>query len=210
VASQQARIMIVEDEFLIAQELQDRLESLGYKVTMVVESGEEALAVAKEDPPQVVIMDIRLQGAMNGIETASVLRNELGIPSIYVTAYAEDGMLDGAAKTDHSGYLIKPYRDKELQAAVEAALFKSSLEQERRELVESLRNSLAEGKRLAGILAICSECKKIRNEKGAWQDIERYVREHSQATFSHSLCPDCVKKLYPDLWEKLRDEGHLD
>jgi len=155
-------------------------------------------------------MDIRLQGEMDGIETATVLREQLGIPSIYVTAYADDSMLDGAAKTEHSGYLIKPYRDKELQAAIEAALFKGGMERQRRELIESLRNSLAEGKRLAGILAICSECKKIRNEANAWQPIERYVREHSQATFSHSLCPDCVKKLYPDLWEKLRDEGHLE
>lgn len=208
--NRQARIMIVEDEFLIAQELQERLESLGYKVTAVVDSGEEALEKAEQNPPEVVIMDIRLQGKMNGIETAAILHKEMGIPSIYVTAYAEDGMLGEAAKTEHSGYLIKPYRDKELRAAIEAALFKSTVERERRELIESLRSSLAEGKRIAGMLAICSECKKIRNEEGDWQEIERYVREHSQATFSHSLCPTCVKKLYPDLWEKLRHEGHVE
>lgn len=202
--------MIVEDEFLIAQELQERIESLGYQVSTVVDNGEEALEQAHQYPPQVIIMDIRLQGKMDGIETATVLREELGIPSIYVTAYADDSMLDGAAKTEHSGYLIKPYRDKELQAAIEAALFKGGMDRQRRELIESLYKSLDEGKRLAGILAICSECKKIRNEANAWQPIERYVREHSQATFSHSMCPDCVKKLYPDLWEKLRDEGHLE
>jgi CheY-like chemotaxis protein len=202
--------MIVEDEFLIAQELQERIESLGYQVISVVDSGEEALVQARREPPQVIIMDIRLQGKMDGIETARALREELGIPSIYVTAYADDSMLDDAAKTEHSGYLIKPYRDKELQAAIEAALYKAEMERERREVVESLRNSLAEGKRLGGMLAICSECKKVRNEQGDWQAIERYVREHSEATFSHSLCPGCVKKLYPDLWEKLRDEGHLE
>jgi CheY-like chemotaxis protein len=210
VAEQQAQIMIVEDEFLIAQELQERIESLGYQVTTVVDNGEEALDLARNEPPQVIIMDIRLQGEMNGIETASALREQLGIPSIYVTAYADDSMLDEAAKTEHCGYLIKPYRDKELQAAIEAALFKADVERQRHELIESLRKSLEEGKRLAGILAICSECKKVRNEHGIWQAIERYVREHSEATFSHSLCPDCVRKLYPDLWEKLRDEGHLD
>ncbi|KMY67014.1 hypothetical protein AAU61_13775 [Desulfocarbo indianensis] len=202
--------MIVEDEFLISQELQARLESLGYDVIAVADSAEEAVERARIDKPQVALMDIRLQGEMSGIEAAAILHQELGIPCIFVTAHAGDEILDEAARTEHSGYLIKPYRDKELQAALEAALYKAKAERERRQVLDSLRKSLEDGKRLTGILAICSECKRIRNEEGVWQDIERYVREHSQATFSHSLCPVCVKKLYPDLWEKLRREGLLE
>ncbi len=208
--NQLPRIMIVEDEFIIAEELQKRLESLGYEVTAAVDNGEEALQKASENPPQVVLMDIRLQGQMNGIETAAALQRELGIPSIYVTAYAEDRMLEQAAATEHSGYLIKPYRDKELQAAIKAALYRLKAQQERRESMKSQTKSLPSGEGLDGVVTICSDCKKIKNQQGAWQVLERYLREHSQATFSHSLCPDCVKKLYPDLWENLRDEGHLD
>lgn len=120
------RIMIVEDEFLIAQELQKRLESLGYEVTAAVDNGEDALRSAGDDPPQVALMDIRLRGKMNGIETAAALQQDMGIPSIYITAYAEDPMLEQAAATEHSGYLIKPYRDKELQAAIKAALYRKN------------------------------------------------------------------------------------
>jgi CheY-like chemotaxis protein len=122
VAYKSPRILIVEDEFLIAQELQKRLESLGYQVIAAVDNGKEAMRLAGENPPHVALMDIRLRGEMNGIETAAALQREFGIPSIYLTAYAEDPMLEQAAATDHSGYLIKPYRDKELQAALKAAL----------------------------------------------------------------------------------------
>lgn len=128
-------ILIVEDEFLIAQELQKRLESLGCQVIAAVDNGEEALRLAGENPPHVVLMDIRLRGEMSGIETAAALQRELGIPSIYITAYADDPVLDQAAATDHSGYLIKPYRDKELQAALKAALYKRTARQKELESV---------------------------------------------------------------------------
>jgi len=210
VREQPTRVMIVEDEFLISQELQAKLESLGYQVIAVTDSGEEAVERARIDKPQVALMDISLHGEMSGIQAAAILRRESRIPCIFVTAHAGDEMLDEAARTEHSGYLIKPYRDKELQAALEAALYKAEAEKKRRQLLDSLRKSLEDGKRLSGILAICSECKRIRNEEGVWQDIERYVRDHSQVAFSHSLCPGCVKKLYPDLWEKLRREGLLE
>jgi PAS domain S-box-containing protein len=73
------------------------------------------------------------------------------------------------------------------------------LEEERERLIVKLEKALEEIKRLKGILPICSSCKKIRDDKGYWQQIEAYIRDHSEAEFSHSLCPDCIKKLYPDL-----------
>jgi CheY-like chemotaxis protein len=200
------RIMIVEDEFLIAQELQKRLEALGYHVTAAVDSGEEALQLAGENPPQVVLMDIRLQGQMSGIETAAALQRERGIPCIYVTAHAAEPILEQAAATEHSGYLIKPYHDKELQAAIKAALFRIGAHHDEHG-VEEPCSSLDD---LSEIVTVCSECKKIKTRRGNWQVIERRVRDRSKASFSDSLCPDCVKRLYPDLWEKLRDQGHLD
>jgi len=72
-------------------------------------------------------------------------------------------------------------------------------EEERERLIAELQESLAKVKMLSGLLPICASCKKIRDDKGYWNQIEVYIREHSEAKFSHGICPDCTKKLYPDL-----------
>ena len=79
-------------------------------------------------------------------------------------------------------------------------------EEEREKLIEELQDALAEVKTLSGLLPICSSCKKIRDDKGYWNQIEAYIRDHSEAEFSHSICPECAKKLYPELYEKGRLE----
>lgn len=75
-------------------------------------------------------------------------------------------------------------------------------EQLREELIVELQDALAQVKRLGGLLPICAECKKIRDDKGYWQQVEVYIRDHSEARFSHGICPDCTRKLYPDLFNE--------
>jgi hypothetical protein len=75
-------------------------------------------------------------------------------------------------------------------------------EEERERLIEQLQEALAEVKTLSGLLPLCSSCKRIRDDKGYWQQIEAYIREHSEAEFSHSVCPECAKKLYPEVFDK--------
>ncbi len=77
-------------------------------------------------------------------------------------------------------------------------------EEKQKNLVISLRDALAKIKTLSGILPICASCKKIRDDRGYWNQVEAYVRDHSEAEFSHSICPDCAKRLYPDYYEKKR------
>jgi PAS domain S-box-containing protein len=77
------------------------------------------------------------------------------------------------------------------------------LESEREQLIERLQNALGEVKALSGLLPICSNCKKIRDDSGYWKQVEFYIQEHSQAQFSHSICPDCIKKLYPEVAKKV-------
>ena len=79
------------------------------------------------------------------------------------------------------------------------ALYKHKMEKEREKLIKELQDALAKVKKLSGFLPICSSCKKIRDDEGYWNQIESYIRDHSEAEFSHSICPECVKKLYPDL-----------
>ncbi|MDD3992785.1 MAG: PAS domain S-box protein [Desulfobacterales bacterium] len=82
-------------------------------------------------------------------------------------------------------------------------------EKERIDLVNKLQAALAEIKTLRGILPICSHCKKIRNDKGDWEQIEVYIKEHSEVDFSHSLCPECMKKLYPEMYKPLKQMGSI-
>lgn len=83
-------------------------------------------------------------------------------------------------------------------------------EQEKERLIGELQKALAEVKVLSGMLPICSYCKNIRNDKGYWQEIEEYIKEHSNAEFSHSLCNDCLKKHYPEIYKDLKKEGKIE
>jgi len=137
-----ARILIVEDEGIIAEDIQMSLRDMGYDVLAVVTSGEEAVKVAEEHGPDLVLMDVVLQGEMDGIEAANRIRSGLGVPVIYLTAYADDKMLERAKVTEPFGYLIKPFRDRELRSTIEMALFKHELDKKLRESQEWLTVTL--------------------------------------------------------------------
>src|ERR1700758_4812661 len=103
------KILVVEDESVIARYIESRLRSLGYGVCAVVPSGEEAVQKAGEMHPDLVLMDIVLRGNMNGIEAAGQIRSRFNIPVIYLTAYADDDTLQRAKVTEPFGYLLKPF-----------------------------------------------------------------------------------------------------
>jgi len=196
------RILIVEDEGFVALDLKDRLESFGYEVTDIVPSGEMAIEKIEALRPDLVLMDIMLSGEMDGIMTADEIRKRFNIPVVYLTAYSEDTLLQKAKITEPYGYIIKPYNDRELRIAVEIALYKHTMDAEKEKLIAELQKALATIKRLQGILPICASCKKIREDNGHWTQVESYIREHSEAEFSHGLCPECAKKLYPDYYKE--------
>jgi PAS domain S-box-containing protein len=122
------RILIVEDEGIIALMLQRLLTKLGYEVTAMVSSGESAIQSAAEQPPDLVLMDIRLAGTLDGIETAARIRARRDVPVIYLSAYAEEIVMAEVQHTQPYGFLSKPIRDQELAFAVEMALYKHQME----------------------------------------------------------------------------------
>jgi PAS domain S-box-containing protein len=128
-----ARIMVVEDEGIIAEDIQMSLQDLGYEVSAVVATGEEAVSKAHQVRPDLVLMDIVLQGSIDGIEAATRIRSGLDIPIIYLTAYADDKMLERAKTTAPFAYMIKPFRERELRTNIEMALFKHELDAKLRE-----------------------------------------------------------------------------
>lgn len=138
-----ARIMIVEDEQITAADIEDMLTSLGYSVTATVASGEEALRRAAEDPPDLVLMDIRLKGKCDGIETALQLRQRFDIPSIYLTAHADAETLNRAKLAEPLGYLVKPFQETDLQASLQMALHKSEVDRVARRKEEWLSSTLS-------------------------------------------------------------------
>lgn len=130
------RIMLVEDEMIVAMDVRQRLESLGYEVVAHATSGEEAVQSARETCPNLILMDVKIRGPKDGIQVAAQIRESQDIPVIYVTAFADDSTLKRAQVTEAFGYLIKPFEDRELRSAIEIALYKHKMERKLRESEE--------------------------------------------------------------------------
>ncbi len=130
------RIMIVEDEVIVAMDVQQRLERLGYNVVAHATSGEEAITLAMREMPDLILMDIKIQGEMDGIDAAARIRATHDIPIIYVTAFSGDDTINRARQTEPFGYLIKPFDDRELRSSIEIAIYKHRMERKLRESEE--------------------------------------------------------------------------
>ncbi|MFQ5963823.1 MAG: response regulator [Candidatus Scalinduaceae bacterium] len=164
-----SKIMIVEDEWITADDIKMSLQSLGYTVTSMSSSGEEAIQNAEKDRPDLVLMDIMLKGEMDGIEAAGQIRSCYNIPIIYLTAYADEKILERARITEPFGYILKPFVNEDLKIAIEIALYKHRVEKERKRLIEELQGALPKITTLSGLLPICPSCKKIRDAEGNWK-----------------------------------------
>ncbi|HEY9245269.1 MAG TPA: response regulator [Candidatus Methanoperedens sp.] len=126
-------VLVVEDESIVAEDIRRTLEKLGYMVPSVVSSGEMALEKIKEKDIDIVFMDIVLKGEMDGIETASQIRSRFNIPVVYLTAYSDEKILQRAKITEPFGYIIKPFKEREIKINIEIALYKHRIENELKE-----------------------------------------------------------------------------
>lgn len=327
-----ARILIIEDEFIIATDLESRLKNLGYIVCGTAASADVALDLIDREHPDLVMMDIMIKGERDGIETSAVIKEKWGIPVVFLTAYAQKDKLERAKLTLPFGYILKPFQQRDLKVTIEMALYMAKVDGERRKmeaalreserrnklilenafegiviiqgnylvygtkraglelggypeeeimsqpfinfiypddrplvmdiyekrltgepvpsthivrlltkqgqkkwmrvsgikiewegqpaelvfftdidelkqaekkqelLIQELQSTLNEVKTLRGLIPICASCKKIRGDTGYWQEIEAYIQERTEALFTHGICPDCKKKLYPQLY----------
>ena len=307
-------ILIVEDELIFARNLQLTIEKLGCIVDGIVRSGPDAVRIVDQSKPDLVIMDIHIEGPFDGIETARFMQAR-DIPVIFLTAFGDKDTLERAKQAEPYGYLTKPADFQQLPYAIEITLYKhcmnrklrdsehllsailfsigdgviatdasdhivllnpmaetltgwssaearnqtlravfdteptkatidggtfqqettltrrdgrrslvrtnrSSLtddsgrnlgfvivfhditeqkqcERDRERYIEELKSAMASIKTLSGLIPICANCKKIRTDSGYWMQVEQYVREHSDADFTHSICPQCITELYP-------------
>lgn len=136
------RVLIVEDELIIAQDLSQTLRRIGHSVADVVTSGEAALAAVARQPPDLVLMDIRLSGAMDGIEAARQIYSRWGVPVVFLTAHADDQTLREALLAEPWAYLLKPFDERELEVAIAVAAYKHRLERRLQSSERHLRTTL--------------------------------------------------------------------
>ena len=127
------RVLVVEDERIVARDLQEMLLEMGYDPYAVAASADEAIARAAERALDLALLDIRIRGSRDGITLAGLLREQFGVPVVFLTAHADDATLDRAKRTEPYGYLVKPVKAAELRSAIEIALFRHAMEKRLRE-----------------------------------------------------------------------------
>ena len=131
------KILVVEDEVIVAEDIADRLKKLGYAVAGTVSSGEEAIQKAAETQPDLVLMDIVLKGEMDGVTASEQIRNNIDIPTVFLTAYADEKTLQRAKLTDPFGYIVKPFQQNDLRVAIEIAVHRHSIETKMRKALQA-------------------------------------------------------------------------
>ncbi|MCB9075976.1 MAG: response regulator [Anaerolineaceae bacterium] len=201
-------VLIAEDDYLVSKMIRGKLEQTGYIIVGEAADGRQAVDLTRTVQPDVVLMDIEMPH-LNGIEAAEVIQQHCPTPVVILTAYDTPELILRASEAGVGAYLRKPPHTKDLQIAITVAMarFGDLMELDRLNDALELRNTelqaaLDQIKTLKGLLPICAQCKKIRDDEGYWHEVEVYIREHSNADFSHGICPSCLRTLYPDFYSE--------
>jgi len=210
------KVLVVDDDRDLLLLVSEVLRKGGYQVREA-STGRECLEAAEADPPDLVLLDVMLPD-VTGIELCGRIKADERLKSAFVillsgvqtsSDYQADGLNIGA-----DGYIVKPVSNKELLARVQAMVrikrAEDALrekEEEQRELILKLGEALAEIKTLKGFIPICASCKKIRDHAGYWDQLEAYISKHTDAVFSHGLCPECADTFRAELRELSKRPG---
>jgi sigma-B regulation protein RsbU (phosphoserine phosphatase) len=193
------KILIAEDDEISKKMLQTILIREGHAV-VAVEDGVEALEAIQKSLPDMLVTDWMMP-QLDGLELCRRVR-ALHLPSyvyiILLTALTEKEKITEGLNAGADDYVTKPYDRTELLARVRSGERVIQLERSLRQKNTELTEALVQVKQLKGLLPICMYCKKIRKDENYWQQIEQYLVENSDADFSHSICPECMEKHFPD------------
>jgi len=191
------KILIAEDDLTSRRMLEARLVKWGYEVVVVCDGNEAWEVLQGDDAPQLAILDWMMPG-MDGVEVCRNVRERESDSHIYIillTAKARKKETVAGLDAGADDYLTTPFHREELRARVQVGVRMVHLQNRLAEHVRKLEEALSQVKQLRGMLPICSYCKKIRTDENYWQQVEGYISEHSEAEFSHSICPDCYEKI---------------
>jgi len=181
-------LLVVDDAQTDRELLAKILDREGYGTVLAVDAA-QGLALAAQRRPALILLDILLPG-MDGLEVCRTLKADPAlrdIPVIFLTGQAGSDQILAGFEAGAVDYITKPFRILELMARVHVHV--------------ELKRVQNEVRVLRGILPTCASCKKIRDEQGAWQAIEGYITQRSEAQFTHGLCPECIPKYFPDFSE---------
>ncbi len=192
-------VLIVEDESIVAKDIQHSLKKLGYNVLGICSTGEEAIKLAEELTPDLVLMDIMLKGEMNGIEAATAIREANHIPVIFLTAYADENTLSKAKVSEPFGYIIKPFKEIDLHTAIEMAVYKHEKERSLKKERDFLY-SIVENKEFKDILFVKNNSRLVKvktSDVFYVEALKDYVVVNTATTryTIHSTMKDIEKKL---------------
>ena len=194
------RILIADDDLTSRTVLTSVLQKLDYDVTALPDGQSAWEALQQDDAPRLAILDWLMPG-IDGVELCRRIRSrETDQPPylILLTTRAEKKDISEGLNSGANDYLTKPFDLSELRARLAVGARMVALQDRLFGKILELRDALEQIKTLRGIVPICSSCKKIRDDKGYWSQVEAYISRHSDATFSLGICPDCLHRLYPD------------
>ena len=193
------RILIAEDESTSRTVLAGVLKKGGHEVVETVDGAAAWDALQQPGAPRLVILDWNMP-EMDGPEVVRrvrAVRTDRPPYIIMLTARGEKADIISGLAAGASDYLAKPFDPGELRARVEVGQRMVEMQDALASKAEALRQALDQIKTLSGIVPICASCKKIRDDRGYWNQVEVYVHDHTEAKFSHGICPECREKLYP-------------
>ncbi len=200
-----ARVLVAEDDYLVSEMIARELKVIGHDQVGDASSGVEAVELVHELRPDVVLMDIKMPD-LDGLEATRRIQESCPTPVIVVSAHESRDLVNKASEVGVSAYLTKPPRRGDIERAIIIAMARHADLMHIRRLCgeleaqkQQLETALAEVKTLRGLVPICCFCKRVREDEGFWQQVEVYVGNRTEATFSHGLCPDCIKQHYPEV-----------
>jgi two-component system, response regulator PdtaR len=202
--SDPVRVLVVDDSDLMRRAAEYTLAALGYAVVGTADDGRQAVVMVQEEKPDLVLMDVEMP-ELSGIQAAREIQLVCPTPVILLTAHESLDLFREARDAGVAAYLTKPLNPRELQRTIMIALARfedwMALRRAYQALAErndQLRKASNEIKTLQGLLPFCAWCRrKIETEVGNWVSLESYIEDHSDAQFTHGICPDCLRDLKP-------------
>ena len=193
------RVLLAEDEGLIAALTRSEIESIGFTVVGTAADGRRAIDLTAELHPSVVVMDIAMP-EVDGLTAAAAIQQDCPTPVVILSAHTDAKFVAQATAAGVGAFVVKPPRADELARAIAIAIARHADLMKLRHLNAELNQAIAETKTLSGLLPICCSCKKIRDDTGYWNEVEAYIATRTTAHFSHGYCPHCLNKYFPDLF----------
>ena len=189
------KVLIVEDDEIIGEELTEVFVQWGFDATAVL-TVESFWSKIEEFQPQIIVVDLTLPDG-SGADIIRDIRAKSDIGIIVISGRSDEIERVACIEMGADDYLVKPFDPEELRSRVRAGERILALQNALAARVEELGDALAHVRTLQGLLPICMHCKRIRDESDSWQRIERYISEHTEASFTHSLCEPCRDRHYP-------------